>query len=90
MKLESNSHLSTYLIGIESRCRELGLNVEADRVRSAGRYTIGSPSEFLHQAQEALKVVLVKGQKVLNAVEREEITSVINQIEKAFANIGGA
>lgn len=88
-QLASNEALLAYVAWLEDRLRvgeELHLASVVER--SIG-FAGGSPSEFLHEVDCALR--MVAGQThVLSEQEQRDISAVIDQIERAFRSIGGA
>jgi hypothetical protein len=88
--LQNNKDLVAYLHLLRKRLVELGRNSLADDVDRAGRFVIGSASEFLHETQLVLERVVSDGQTPLTIEERKDAEAVIAQITAAFRKIGGA
>jgi hypothetical protein len=89
-QLQSNDDLSNFLCRLGGELRSLGELDLANAVERASRFASGSASEFLHEAQEALREVRRKQLTSLNEVQNKEIISAVQQIEVAFLKVGGA
>ena len=88
--LQNNEELFLYLIQLAenlNRCKQAKLS---EAILKASRFASGSASEFMHEAQQALEGVEKVSPKGLSNEELEDIDDVINQIKKAFKDIGGA
>ena len=89
MKLASNSALYQYLEHLAAECHLVGLETLADRLRLANRFSIGSSTEFLDEAQKALELVLREAPNHLSSLKLADVRSAINQIKQAFDQVGG-
>lgn len=95
MSADQNPHepyrgLYEYLIRLSEDLKSRGQHELAAEVKFASRFVVGSPSEFLHEAQQALKRVKSKCGSTLSRVEAASITDMIQKIEISFLKIGGA
>ena len=88
--LRDNSELSQYLERLAATLIVAGQTQLATQVRTASRFSAGSASEFLHEAQLALVAVSTLGRDFLSAEQNEELVGVLAQIDEAFRCIGGA
>ena len=88
-QLRDNNDLFNYLVRLGSELESLKMQTLADRVLFASKFVTGSPSEFLHEAQEALKNVKTNCGSNLPEGRLLEVSNVIEQIEKAFQQVGG-
>ncbi len=88
-ELKNNQDLFNYLARLSSELRTKGMVPLADEVELANRFSIGSPSEFLHEAQIIL-VKILNESSGLNPEEIDDIKSVISQIKFSFQKVGGA
>ena len=88
--LNTNSELYHYLLALSSTCRALGLTNSADRAEQAARFITGSPSEFLHEAQQALLAIVSESDARLGDEERARLLLAVKEIEHAFKQVGGA
>ena len=92
-KFQSNRELFDYLVQLSDILRSKGEADLADQVFRASRFASGSPSEFLHEAETALRTVrrnCVDRSTILDEGELEQASSAIRQIQIAFMEIGGA
>ncbi|MEO7081931.1 MAG: hypothetical protein ABIY71_10410, partial [Flavobacteriales bacterium] len=80
--LATNADLYHYLLELSSKCRVLGLQHSADKLELAAKYVAGSPSEFLHEAQEALLLVADEAMPRLGADEHRRILNAIQEIDE--------
>jgi hypothetical protein len=93
MKLEpmkSNTDLKNFLIHLADEVRASGAPNASEDLLTASRFASGSPSEFLHEAQAALKRTMQSFNHALSGDQRDAVKSVIKQIETAFKQGGGA
>lgn len=88
-QLQSNEELLDFLISLANDLQKNGATNLADILLFAGRFSTGSPSEFLHEAYSALtNLKAIYGTK-LTKTQYENISNVIEQINMAFKQIGG-
>ncbi len=73
---------------IATECREFGDDQLAEHVEQAMRFSSGSPTEFLDEAERALK--LVAGSHVLPTPTKTFASALSAEIGEAFHRIGGA
>lgn len=88
--LLSNTALLEYMRKLADDLEAMGALNDACRIVDASRFVSGSPSEFLHEARNALASVLQLDERYLSAIQTEELRSAIRQIDDAFRKIGGA
>jgi hypothetical protein len=89
--LQSDRELYEFLLKLSEELTLKGEIELAQEVGRANRIASGSPSEFLHEAQMALRSVIAKsGSIALSELQLAQIKSIIRQIEIAFLKIGGA
>jgi hypothetical protein len=89
-QLQSNDDLFHYLVELSEQLRAGGQADLAEEVRFASDFVSGSPTEFFHEAERALRRVKAKGGSTLSEGELADATNVIQQIQIAFMKIGGA
>jgi len=85
--LKDNLELLEYLAHLAQVLRSNNLVELAEELERAILFANGSPSEFLHEAQTALKSVVSAKPE---GIELGEIHAVISQIKEAFRKVGGA
>lgn len=85
--LRNNDDLLDYLVRTARVLVDSGHGALAQRVERAALFANGSPSEFLHEAQSALRSL---GIAKPSGLDLSELRSVVDQIEVAFRSIGGA
>ena len=90
LQLQNDDDLFKYLVRLSGELKSKGELQLAEEVRVASRFASGSPSEFLHEAQTALKKVTANCASVQSKAQLADATSVIEQIEIAFKKVGGA
>jgi hypothetical protein len=88
-KPRTNSELFDYLRWLADTLASGGCPKLADEVRIASRFAAGSPSEFLHEAQTALKRVM-SGDTPLTQAQLADVADAVEEIEGAFKTVGGA
>jgi hypothetical protein len=88
--LQNNQELFNYLTVLSDHLRSRGQTELANVVRTASQFAFGSQSEFLSEAQDALKKVRSSNSNVLDQEQSSKITDIINQIQVAFIKVGGA
>lgn len=88
--LQSNLDLLAYMQKLATDLKAVGALDDAYRIADASKFASGSPSEFLHEARNSLAGTLQSQEKVLTAIQMEDLRSVIRQIDDAFRKIGGA
>jgi hypothetical protein len=88
--LQNNEELFNYLVALSDHLRSRGQIELAKVVKTASRFAFGSQSEFLSEAQDALKKVRSGNSNVLDQEQISEIRSIIHQIQVAFIKVGGA
>jgi hypothetical protein len=89
-RLEDSRDLYDYLLELAGELHLRGRPDLEQRLTWASGFATGSPSEFLHEAQEALKQVRSNGRSELKKTEFAQVNHVIRQIEVAFIKVGGA
>jgi hypothetical protein len=80
--LTSNDELYRYLVQLGELLAERGASAEG--VRSAVKQAAGLSIEFLGESRNALMQVLNVDARALKSNEREQLLSVISQIEAAL------
>ena len=88
--LRDNSQLLEYLNSLAVRLHSAGNTEVASDVETAARFALGSPSEFLDEAQRALTNVRSQCPAILNATDVADLDMVLQQIRTAFDRVGGA
>ena len=88
--LQNNEELFEYLIQLRSSLEMYQHHELAEIVNQASRFISGSASEFMHEAQLALKRVRKEQPKELSNSEIQDLDAVLNQIKETFRMIGGA
>jgi hypothetical protein len=88
--IKSNEDLYEYICWLAQELRKRGQEALAGKLVTANDFACGSPSEFLHEAECALKEVTASGDAKLNDTEKEDVTAVIRLIDEAFKKVGGA
>jgi hypothetical protein len=92
-EFQSNRELFDYLVQLSDILRSKGEADLADQVWKASRFASGPPSEFLYEAEAALRSVrqtCVDRSVILDEAELEQAGSAVRQIQIAFMRIGGA
>lgn len=89
-QLKNNQELFDYLAWLSNELKSKGQTGLSEEVRIASRLVSGSASEFLHEAQDALKKVRGQCAGAMNNAQLADVTSVIEQIEIGFKKVGGA
>jgi hypothetical protein len=90
---QSNDELAEFLVELGALLKDLGETRLSDELTSAARYRSGSPSEFLHEAQRALREVvqaLPEDSRLLARAATATIEQTIAGIDDAFRRVGGA
>lgn len=87
--LESNAALLSYLALLSAQLESRGEADLACIVDASSRFASGSPSEFLNEAGAALEIVHQRS-KVLSPTDQAQLKSIIEQIDAAFRQVGGA
>jgi hypothetical protein len=80
MKLKNNSALYAYLISLSDRLSGTEYSDLVKDLRSAASQSAGLSTEFLGESLIALQRVLESEERVLNAAERDDLKSVIQQV----------
>lgn len=88
--LTSTEDLFVYLIALADEISAQKEHGAAEALRQASRFASGSPSEFLHEAQVALRAVKTHHAAKLTKTQIENIDAAVDQIESAFFDVGGA
>ena len=88
MRLSNNTDLYHDLLVLGDLLAEKGSQKLAERVRLAARQGTGLSTEFLGESRNALKHVLDAENGILLAHERDELSSVIGQVEIALRREG--
>jgi len=88
--MKSNEDLHEYLCWLAEELRKRGQEGLADKVAAASDFACGSPSEFLHEVERALKEVRASVGSMLSDREKEDIGAAVQQIDEAFKKVGGA
>lgn len=73
---------------IADECRAVGLSDAAAAVDRATHFSSGSPSEFLHESDEALRPLL--GMSRLPDSVRRLCREIVRDIERGFRAVGGS
>lgn len=89
-RIESNEDLASYLQQLSTELRTRGCDSEAAQTQHASLFLNGSASEFLFEAEEALKEVHRTCANVLPELEMAQVIRVLKQIRGAFDRVGGA
>jgi len=89
-QLQNNDELLDYLAWLSKELKAKGKSEIADEVNLASRFSVGSPSEFLHETQQVLRKVRATCSPELTLTQLGDVASVIEQIEVAFKKVGGA
>jgi len=87
--LKSNADLFSYLNGLADTLRQCDQIKLSENILRASKFSSGSPSEFLHEAYDALKTVELVS-SLLSPDQREKLLAVMGQLSSAFRLIGGA
>ena len=88
--LQSNDDLYNYLLRLGNALRQRGHTDTADEIMAVSQFALGSPSEFLDEADKLLRSVHTSLPDVLTASERDDLAEVVKQIGHAFRRVGGA
>lgn len=88
-KLASNAELYSFLQQLSDRLRSIGELSAAEDILLSSRFVSGSQSEFLHEARHALAQVRLHGSTKLDVDEIQMLSSVIDQLDTAFRDVGG-
>lgn len=88
--LQSNLDLLAYLRKLAADLEAIDALDDARGIVGASKFASGSPSEFLHEARNALASVLQSREKDFSAIQMEDLRSVMRQIDDAFRELGGA
>jgi hypothetical protein len=89
-QLRNNGELFEFLTWLNGQLRSRGEVTLADGVVQASRFISGSASEFLHEAHSILTKVAGTAPSVLTPAELGDVRNVLQQIDTAFKNVGGA
>lgn len=73
---------------VSDECRAAGLSDAAATVERAMRFSVGSPSEFLHESEIALRPLV--GMSELPDSVRRLCREVMRDIDRGFRAVGGA
>ena len=88
--LQNNQELFDYLVKLSADLDAKGERRLAEDVKRASRFVNGSPSEFLHESQVVLKILLSQHSSLFSSNDLADLASIVEQIELAFKSIGGA
>lgn len=88
--LKNNAELLEYLRYLAGFLKKQKYSTHAVTVEHAICFASGSSSEFLHETMVALEKVEKDLIKAIPVGEVHDLKSVLDQIRKAFARIGGA
>ena len=88
-RIANNNDLADYLQQLGAQLRSCDRFDAAERTLFASQFATGSASEFLFEAEEALKVVHRSCADVLSEVEIAQVVRVLKQIREAFDQVGG-
>jgi hypothetical protein len=89
-RIESNDDLEKYLLELSTELRSCGRDATAEQVHHASLFAQGSASEFLYEAEKALKEVQRTCVDVLPEMVIAQVARVLRQITEAFDRVGGA
>ncbi len=89
-RIANNEDLAQYLLQLGAELHSHGCIDVAEDVHRASRFAGGSSSEFLYEAEEALKKVAGSCADVLPQIEIAQVVRVLKQIREAFDQVGGA
>lgn len=89
-QLHSNDDLHQYLLWLSNEFRQKGYADTADEIAAVSQFALGSPSEFLDEADKLLRSVHASSHGVLTETERDDLVEAIKQIDNAFRRVGGA
>lgn len=89
-QLHSNDDLHQYLLWLSNEFRQRGYADTANEITAVSQFALGSPSEFLGEADTLLRSVHVSSDGVLTETERDDLVEAIKQIDNAFRRVGGA
>jgi len=87
--LQNNDDLHEYMTGLCRELQAIGYRQMAEKVAFASRFISGSPTEFLHEAVNALVEVRQICNSALSTESAEQLVGVISQIEASFRKVGG-
>ncbi len=90
LELKNNDDLYRYLVSLGDELKQRGKSEASSEVTLASQFAFGSPSEFFHEAMNALTSVQTTCKDVLTEPQLADLESVIEHIRKAFERIGGA
>jgi hypothetical protein len=88
--LRSNQELFSYLVELGDHLQGKGESELAGAVKIASRFASGSQTEFLAEAQSALRKVRTSNSSALSPEQISEVVGILQQIQVAFIKIGGA
>ena len=89
-RIASNGDLANYLQQLSAELRSRGRDAIAAQAQRASLFASGSASEFLYEAEEALKEVRRSCSDALSEIEMAQVARVLQQIRDAFDKVGGA
>jgi hypothetical protein len=89
-QLHSNDDLQQYLLRLSNEFRQRGYADTANEIMAVSQFALGSPSEFLDEADKLLRSVHASSHDVLTKTERSDLVEAIKHIDTAFRRIGGA
>lgn len=84
----TNHELVIFLVRLSESLISSGKLELGKAVRQSSRFASGSPSEFLHEAGLALRLVMTQGE--LHEEEKAVVSATLKRIEVAFKAVGGA
>lgn len=88
--LKNNGELFEYLVRLGEKLQKCQSRELAELINNAGRFAVGSASEFMHEAELALERVKKESPKGLTGGDLRDADAVLAQIKEAFRKIGGA
>jgi hypothetical protein len=88
--IKNNADLADGLASLAVNVMASGRSGIAEELVRASRFATGSPSEFLHEAELAIRKTIDCCGDVLTPVQIDELKGVLKQIDEAFDDVGGA
>ncbi len=82
--LASNAELHRYLLQTAELVSRLGLTDQANKLRRAAAHGTGLSTEFLGESTIALKEVLRVSGNLMDAVDRDRLVAILEQLETAL------
>jgi hypothetical protein len=89
-RVSDNDDLAIYLQHLSVELLLRGCVALAEDLRNAHAFSSGSASEFLHEAERALKEVHRACSDVLSELEIAQVARVLKQCRDAYDRVGGA